>query len=318
MDKDDKYTLNQRICSLKTKDGNNSKYLFYTINRNSYFLGFDNGVSQTNLRKDEVLKCPLRVPPLPEQQKIAEILSTVDEKIDCIGEQIEKTQELKKGLMQKLLTQGIGHTKFKPSPLGSIPACWELKKLGCITSIIGGGTPRKETKEYWKDGTIYWATPTDFTKRKGNYISETDLLINEYGLKNSSATLLKPGTILMSSRATIGECKINTKLMTTNQGFASFECSEKVNNLFLLYLLKKSKQQLIKLSSGSTFLEISRTTLKGMVITLPPLEEQQEIAEILSTVDDKLETLQAKKSEYEQLKKGLMQKLLTGQIRVSV
>lgn len=316
INEDDRYTLNQRICSL-TAIKDNPLYLFYRLNRNRYFLKFNDGVSQTNLRKNEVLECKIPLPPLKEQEKIADILSTTDDKIDTITSQIKKTETLKKGLLQKLLSEGIGHSKFKDSELGKIPLSWEVVELekGC-NRIIGGGTPSKTNDNYWNNGTILWATPTEFTKSNDRYISKTILKITQEGLDNSSATLLRQGTVIMSSRATIGECKINTIEMTTNQGFISYECNEILNNLFLLYLIGHYKDRIIKVSSGSTFLEVSRTTMRNFKIPLPPLEEQKQIANILSTADEKLEVLRAKKEKYETLKKGLLQKLLSGEVRV--
>ena len=98
-----KYTLNQRICLLRPKNGD-SKFFYYFLNRNKYFLNFNNGTSQTNLRRDEVLNCPFLVPPKPEQEKIAEILSAVDEKISINKKLKEKLTQLKKGLMSDLLS----------------------------------------------------------------------------------------------------------------------------------------------------------------------------------------------------------------------
>ena len=219
--------------------------------------------------------------------------------------------------MQKLLTEGIGHTEFKDSELGRIPESWEVVKLEEVcTKIVGGGTPSKNEPDYWNNGTIPWVTPSEFTKSKSNYISVTENKISEEGLKNSSATLLAIGTVIMSSRATIGECKINTIEITTNQGFISFQCNDLLNNLYLLYLIKQNKPNILKVSSGSTFLEVSRTSMKNFSIAIPSLEEQKQIAKILSTVDNKLENLKEKKQSFEELKKGLMQKLLTGEVRV--
>ena len=268
-----------------------------------------------NFKSLSIIKLP--IPPLEEQKKIADILSTVDQKIAFIEENISQTQELKKGLMQKLLTQGIGHTEFKDSEIGRIPESWEVKKLEeSCERIVGGGTPSKNESSYWNGGTILWVTPSEFTKNDSNYISISENKITEEGLKNSSATLLNPQTVIMSSRATIGECKINTTEMTTNQGFISFQCNEILNNAYLLYLIKQNKKKIIKVSSGSTFLEVSRTTMKNFKLPIPPLEEQKQIAEILSTVDQKLEVLKDKKGFFQELKKGLMQKLLTGEVRV--
>ena len=316
IEKDNRYTLNQRICSLEAKK-DDVKFLFYKLNRNKYFLKFNDGINQTNLRKNEVLDCPVELPPLEEQKKIADILSTVDEKIAFVQDSINQTEELKKALMQKLLTEGIGHTEFKDSELGKIPKSWRIVKLEEVCSkIVGGGTPSKNESTYWENGTIPWVTPSEFTKSKSKFISTTENKITEDGLKNSSSILLEVGTVIMSSRATIGECKINTIEITTNQGFISFKCNDSLYNLYLLFLLIFNKNNILKISSGSTFLEVSRTSMKNFNIHFPPFEEQKQIAEILSTIDEKLEVLRDKKEHFEELKKGLMQKLLTEEIRV--
>jgi type I restriction enzyme, S subunit len=281
------------------------------------FSKLSNGGVQSFIALGMIRKLKIPLPPLEEQKKIADILSTVDKKIAFVEENINATEELKKGLMQKLLTEGIGHTEFKDSELGRIPESWKVVKLEEVcTKIVGGGTPSKNEPDYWNNGTIPWVTPSEFTKSKSNYISVTESKISEEGLKNSSATLLAIGTVIMSSRATIGECKINTIEITTNQGFISFQCNDLLNNLYLLYFIKQNKPNILKISSGSTFLEVSRTSMKNFSIAIPPLEEQKQIAEILSTVDKKLENLKEKKQSFEELKKGLMQKLLTGEVRV--
>lgn len=107
IDEDDKYSLNQRICSLKTEIGTDSRFLFYLLNRNQYFLAFNNGVSQTNLRKDEVLECPLMMPSIEEQQKIASFLSGIDIEIKYLENELIAFQKQKQGLMQHLLTGKI-------------------------------------------------------------------------------------------------------------------------------------------------------------------------------------------------------------------
>ena len=104
INEDNRYSLNQRICSIKSKTGVDSRFLFYLINRNQYFLGFNNGVSQTNLRKDEVLECPLMIPIIEEQRKIASFLSKLDREIFALENELLSLQKQKQGLMQQLLT----------------------------------------------------------------------------------------------------------------------------------------------------------------------------------------------------------------------
>ena len=110
-----------------------------------------------------------------------------------------------------------------------IPAEWNVKKLTGIGKIIGGGTPSSKNEEYW-NGNILWAVPTDITKLTINYINDTARTITKKGLDNSSAKLLPVNTILLTSRATIGECAITTKPMSTNQGFQNIICHDALNN----------------------------------------------------------------------------------------
>ncbi|MBH8601168.1 restriction endonuclease subunit S [Thermoactinomyces sp. CICC 23799] len=186
---------------------------------------------------------------------------------------------------------------------------WHAVTLEEIAEITGGGTPKREVHAYW-NGNIPWATPTDITNNK-KVIEKTAEYITEEGLKNSSAKLLPAGTVLMTSRATIGYCAINTVPMATNQGFANFICKNNVYNLFLLYLLTFHKDNFEKLGSGSTFKEVAKSTLKSYRVEIPPLPEQRKIAAILSTVDEAIEKTEAIIEQTEKVKKGLMQQLLT-------
>lgn len=263
-----------------------------------------------------IKKLQFIIPPLQEQQRIAEILSTTDEHIEKLDKTIEDYQLLKKGMMKKLLTEGIGHTEFKDTEIGRIPKGWEVKKLKDIANIISGGTPKTNIEEYWVNGDIFWATPTDITSN-GKYIDRTEKLITESGLKNSSANLLPVDTILMTSRATIGERCINSAPMAINQGFKAFVCRNNCYHEYLYYYINILKSELIKNSSGSTFMEISKSKVEVLKVSLPPIKEQKQIATILSELDNKIETFQNEREDVIQLKKGLMQKLLTGEIRVN-
>ncbi|AEH07346.1 restriction endonuclease subunit S [Methanothermococcus okinawensis] len=170
-----------------------------------------------------------------------------------------------------------------------LPDGWEVRKLGEVANVIGGGTPSTKKSEYW-NGDIPWITPKDLSNYIFKYICKGERNISREGLKNSSAKLLPPGTILLSSRAPIGYVAIAKNELTTNQGFRSFITNEdKLNYEFLYYWLKTKKKVLESLAGGSTFKEISGTTIKNLEILLPPLKEQQKIAEILSSLDDKIE-----------------------------
>ncbi len=192
-----------------------------------------------------------------------------------------------------------------------IPQEWEMKRLDEIGEIVGGGTPDSTNKDYW-DGEILWAVPTDITKLQINQIENTERKITKLGLKNSSAKLLPVETILITSRATVGECVINTKPITTNQGFQNIICNDKYYNYLIFYLIKQFPNNLLRLSQGTTFLEISKNQIKKVTFPLSSsLPEQQKIATILSNVDNLIESTGKIIKNSKKVKKGLMQKLLT-------
>ena len=193
-----------------------------------------------------------------------------------------------------------------------VPKDWQSILLGDEThlEIISGGTPPSRKKEYW-GGSVLWATPTDITSLKGNSIRITEKTITEEGLRNSSARLLPRGSVLMTTRATIGEVAINEEPMATNQGFQNFICREGIYNHYLLYSLQYHKNSLSRLGGQSTFKEVPRSMLKKYNIPLPPLSEQKKIAEVLSTVDNAIQRADEVINGTERLKQGLMQKLLT-------
>ncbi|MBI6087484.1 restriction endonuclease subunit S [Clostridium perfringens] len=296
-------------------DSNYKRYCFETKNVRKQFRALANGTSVYGISRENIKKIKILNPPIQEQKKIAEILSTVDEQIENTEKLIQKNQELKKGLMQQLLTKGIGHTEFKETELGYIPKCWDIKRLGECADIVSGATPKTNIKEYWDNGNIHWATPTDITS-SGKYINKTEKFITDSGLKNCSAKILPIGSILMSSRATIGERSLNTVPMATNQGFKSLICKSIVDNEFIYYYIEVLKERFIRLASGSTFLEISKKLVEDTKIIVPNLEEQKKIASILALIDEKIYRYENKKEKLEELKNGLMQSLMTGKIRV--
>jgi len=157
---------------------------------------------------------------------------------------------------------------------------WPTSPLGAICEIVGGGTPSRAVPEYF-DGHIPWITPTDVTKKYGRYLDGGANTITEVGLRNSSARLLPPRSVLLTSRATIGYTAINTVPVATNQGFANFICGDRIFPEFLAHWLEWSRDALINLASGATFKEINKSTLKKLGIPLPPIDEQRRIVGLL-------------------------------------
>lgn len=207
-------------------------------------------------------------------------------------------------------------TGYKTSELGEIPQDWEVVELGDVAEIKSGGTPSTHQSEFW-NGYILWCTPTDITSLSGKYLSDTNRKISELGLINSAAELLPIGSVLMTSRATIGECAIANQPMTTNQGFKNFICNKRINNEFLYYLLGSQKDKFIELCNGSTFLEINTTQVRKFKIAIPKsTTEQTAIATTLSDTDALISSLQTLIAKKQAVKLAAMQNLLGGKIHL--
>jgi type I restriction enzyme S subunit len=315
-----KFALNQRICSLRAININN-KYLYYVLNRNKYFLSYDDGVNQTNLKKDEVLNCPVLLPLLQEQQSIADVLSANDDLITKNSELIEKTKEIKQGLMRELLTRGIGHTEFKDSELGRIPKEWEIRNLEDIVLKITDGA--HQTPKYMEDG-IPFLRVTDI------HATEIDWSNVKYISKEEHNDLLKrckpeKGDILYSKNGTIGIPKI----IDWDNEFSIFVslCLIKINkkdskviNKYLEKFLASDKclDQIRLRAKQGTVTNLHLEEIRKLLIPVPSREEQQRIADILSLVDNRIESLEKRKQHIEEIRKGLMQDLLTGRVRVNL
>ena len=180
---------------------------------------------------------------------------------------------------------------------------WIETKIQNVATVIGGGTPSTDEPKYWGNE-INWFTPSEIGKTK--YVTISNRKISQDGLKNSSAKLLPKGTILLSSRATVGEASILLNEASTNQGFQSLIVNENNCNEFIYYLKYKYKREMLIKSFGSTFLEISKSNVENIKIKIPSKEEQLKVANFLSLLDKKIE-LQSKKIEDLKLfKKGLI------------
>ena len=179
---------------------------------------------------------------------------------------------------------------------------WEECKLGDVAMVVGGGTPDTNNHKYW-NGDIQWFTPSEIGRDK--YVTNSLRTISEEGLNKSSAKLLPIGTILLSSRATVGECSINKVECTTNQGFQSLIPKEYFSKEFVFYLMQTKRKELIRKSCGSTFLEISANEVRKIKIAVPTSKEQEKISKLLALLDERISTQNKIIEDLQSLIKGL-------------
>jgi type I restriction enzyme S subunit len=313
-----KFDYHQRVYNIHNFSNNlNGRFFYYFFSNHFYGrvmrLSAKNSVD--SVRRNMIAEMEIPLPPLPEQQKIAEILSTVDDKIDVIDQQINETQELKKGLMQRLLTKGIGHTEFKDSPLGKIPKSWEVVKISDIAYINKNSLPNTTNDDF----EFYYI---DLSSVKSGTI---EFPIEKVKFSNSPSRarrILKEEDVIMATvRPNLlgfGYANFDTKNYICSTGFAIISHKENSIGQFIYQNLysENIQNQINKLIVGSNYPAINSSDVQNIKIPCPTVKEQQKIASILSTVDEKLEVLEEKKTHYQELKQGLMQQLLTGKIRV--
>jgi type I restriction enzyme S subunit len=264
--------------------------------------------------------------PLPSQKErrgIVGVLGVVDSVIAKTGEVIAKTERLKKGLMQTLLTRGIGHKEYKQTPIGTIPKEWEVVKVKDVANLQSGGTPSRDKPEYWENGTIPWIKSGELNDAE---IYNAEEKITELGLKNSNAKIFPKGTLLMAlyGKGTVSKTAILRIDAATNQAVCAFtpkngNFNPKYMQHCLIFMRNRLLNQLTNPSSDVGRTNIYMGMLESFKIPLPKkVEEQKKIAEILSTADEELNLLRSEKLKFERIKRGLMDLLLTGKIRVKV
>jgi len=276
-----------------------SAYLWAVLNSYimpRYLPKIQSGSAQPQLTKRDVEYLPILLPVKPEQQQIADLLATWDRAIELKEFLAKEKETQKKGLMQKILT---------PSKH------WEMKKLGEISEIVTGTTP-KTTIEGYYNGEYPWITPTDICDNK--YIFSSERQLTEKGLKKGR--FVPKDSLLVTCIASIGKNAILKKDGSCNQQINAIFPSEEHSNDFLYYLITFNTNKLLTYAATTATAIINKATFENIIFKLPPFPEQNRIAEILSTADREIELLKEEIEHLKEQKKGLMQLLLTGIIRV--
>jgi type I restriction enzyme S subunit len=269
--------------------------------------------AQPALSLGTMKKFKLPIPPLPEQKKIASILSSVDDVIETTQKQIDKLQNLKKATMNELLTKGIGHTEFKDSELGRIPKSWEVKEIGKLGDIVTGSTPSTTNRDLY-DGNYMFVSPADISD--GMFISKTGKKLSLAGL-NKTRKIPEKSVMVVCIGSTIGKVAISTQECASNQQINSIIPQE--NDAYFVYFAMKWMAHLIKKEAGTQAVPlINKTEFSNLFVPVPPRDEQMKIGIALHSINVGIDKLNAKLSQTQSLKKSLMQDLLTGKVRVQV
>lgn len=286
-----------------------TEYLFYLLQMEERnFVSMKQTGTQSNLNTTLVGRTRIAFPCLPEQQKIARILSQVDEAIQKTDEVIAKTERLKKGLMQRLLTKGIGHKEYKKTPLGKLPKTWRVIRLGDFITYEKGRKPKSVSKQRKPSALPYLTAEslrtgifTQWAKQDSEVVKvgEDDLILIWDGFYC--------GDIFTGFKGLLSSTMVKIHAKELN-----------LDKQFLYHFLKTKSRELNVKHTGMYLKHVSKMVLESLKVPLPSLQEQRKIAQILLTADRKIGVETKVKEKLERIKQGLMDLLFTGKVRVEV
>jgi len=293
-------------------------WLWYAFDIAKLYFGRGNVTTIPNLSQSKLAELPMAFPPLPEQKKIAHILSTVQRAIEAQEQIIQTTTELKKALMHKLFTEGLRNEPQKQTEIGLVPESWEVCKVGDVAKIQSGGTPTRDVPENWNGGNIPWVKTGEI-----NYcvISDTEEKITPTGLANSAARLFPAGTLLMAmygqgiTRGRVGLLRIDA---STNQACASITPTDEkqISSVFLYYFFEYHYEDLRTLGHGANQRNMNAALIRSFPLMLPKPDEQAAVVAAFESLDQKRVLHEHKKTQLQDLFRTILHELMTAKTRV--
>jgi type I restriction enzyme S subunit len=315
VDKDDTYTLNQRICVIRSKKFI-PRFLYYQLNRNKYFLSFDNGENQSNLRKNDILNCKLFIPSLSEQQEIVSILDNAFESIELAKSNAEQNLKNVKELFVSYLTNIFRNNKDG----------WVTTTIGEVCNLQTGGTPSTSKKEYYEGGDIKWLVSGDINQKE---IYDCEGRITQIGMNNSNTKILPVNSVLIAlngqgkTRGTVA--MLRTKA-TCNQSLVSiFPKNERELLPELVFSNLEGRYEEIRKMTGDSGNDrrgLNMPLIRGIKFSYPKsISIQKEVIcklDLLRKETSKLESIYKKKlNDLEELKKSILQMAFNGELKTS-
>lgn len=312
--------FNQSCYGLKEIDGvSNISFIYYIlkdkvgeIKRNTHGSVFDTITRNTF----DILK--VQLPPLPEQIAIAEILSSLDDKIEVNNRINKNLEEMAQLLFRNWFEnfEPFQDGEFVDSELGKIPKGWKAGKIEDFGDVVGGSTPSKTRDEYYTSDGIAWITPKDLSINKAKFFSKGAIDITELGLKKSSTKIMPKRTVLFSSRAPIGYITIAKNDITTNQGFKSIIPKANIGTEYVYCYLKSNIDVIESRASGSTFKEVSGSVMKQIPALIPSDGVLCKFNAICHSYFEQQEIFEAQNRLLISIRDTLLPKLISGEIRV--
>ena len=281
-------------------------FYFHTFEGQNKILSFANqtGVPALSQPLKNFKKIRLCLPSLQEQRRIASIVETLNDKIENNIKINDNLEQQAQSYFQELFVDNADPE-------------WTTGTISDLGTVVGGSTPSKAKPEYYTESGIAWITPKDLSINKSKFISHGENDITELGLKNSSAAIMPEGTVLFSSRAPIGYIAIAAGEVTTNQGFKSVVPKPEIGTPFVYFFLKNTLPVIEGMASGSTFKEVSGSTMKNVPAVIPDAETLAKFSDFCTPIFAQQRILEEQNQSLATLRDNLLPKLMSGEIDVS-
>lgn len=279
------------------------KYLYYYFLKNNLRY-LDSGSAQSQITIGDLKNVEVPLPSIETQKKVVSILDAIDEKINnniAINDNLEQQAQ---SCFQELFVDNADPE-------------WATGTISDLGTVVGGSTPSKAKPEYYTESGIAWITPKDLSINKSKFISHGENDITELGLKNSSAAIMPEGTVLFSSRAPIGYIAIAAGEVTTNQGFKSVVPKPEIGTPFVYFFLKNTLPVIEGMASGSTFKEVSGSTMKNVPAVIPDAETLAKFSNFCAPIFAQQRILEEQNQSLAALRDNLLPRLMSGEIDVS-
>jgi type I restriction enzyme S subunit len=330
--------LVQRVARLRGTDRLDTGFLKYVIGSQAFtdhVLAVQTGTAVPHISGGQIQSFEFLLPPLPEQRAIADILGTLDAKIE-LNRRMNKTLEvMATALFQSWFVDfdpvrakaegrdaslegfvDLFPDHFEDSELGEIPAGWQVKTIGDLADVIGGSTPSTSKANFWEGGTYCWATPKDLSTLHSPVLLDTERRITDAGLAEIGSGLLAVGTVLLSSRAPIGYLAVAEIPVAINQGFIAMRPKESVSNLFLLLWARTAQDEILSRANGSTFLEISKSSFRSIPVTRPDSRLFAAFDAVVQPQHRRVVNNERESRTLAALRDTLLPKLISGELRL--
>ena len=303
----DNANLTENCVKIVSSDAIESQFLYYYLKSpkgQAEIVRGTVGAVQAKLPIKNIQDIDVWVPQKEIQAKIAAILSCIDDKIELNNKINENLEQHAQTFFQSLFIENAN------------PG-WRQGTVADLGAVVGGSTPSKAKPEYYTEHGIAWITPKDLSLNKSKFIAHGENDITELGLKNSSASIMPEGTVLFSSRAPIGYIAIASGEVTTNQGFKSVVPKPEIGTPFVYYFLKNALSTIEGMASGSTFKEVSGSTMKNVPAFIPDNDTLMRFNTFCEPIFAQQRTLEEQNQSLAALRDALLPKLMSGEIDVS-